>query len=58
MARRRAQPIQVQVEFETSRLAERYWVDAYAQVLPEIRSTQAAETADRPTHVDKKEARA
>jgi hypothetical protein len=58
MVRRRAQHIQVQVEFESSRLADHCWVDAYAHILPETRSNRAAENPKQPTQVPKKEARA
>lgn len=39
MANHHPRILKVEVEFEFSRLASQYLVDAYAQVLPEIRST-------------------
>lgn len=37
MANHPTRPLPVEVEFEFSRLASQYMIDAYAQVLPEIR---------------------
>jgi hypothetical protein len=39
MAKQHPRIQNIEVEFEFSRLASQYLVDAYAQVLPEIRST-------------------
>jgi hypothetical protein len=58
MVRRPVQHIQIQVEFESSRLAERCWADAYAHILPETRSNRAAQNPNPPTQAPKKEVRA
>lgn len=37
MANHLTRPLSIEVEFEFSRLAHQYLIDAYAQVLPELR---------------------
>jgi hypothetical protein len=48
MANHLTRTLAVEVEFEISRLASQYLIDAYAQVLPEIRCNTKASTSIEP----------
>jgi len=56
MANHHPQILKVEVEFEFSRLASQYLVDAYAQVLPEIRSTSKRSKPSESIQTSHKEA--
>jgi hypothetical protein len=56
MANHHPRNLNVEVEFEFSRLASQYLVDAYAQVLPEQRSTSRPSKRTKSMDIKIKEA--
>ncbi len=55
MANHPTRALSVEVEFEFSRLASQYLIDAYAQVLPEIRFNTKISTSIESTPANVKE---
>ena len=56
MANHPTRPLPIVVEFEFSRLASQSLIDAYAQVLPEIRSTTKTPKSNESKRASVKEA--
>lgn len=56
MAKRPPRPRRVVVDFEFSRLASQYLIDAYAQVVPEIRATTKSQKSNQSKRASAKEA--
>lgn len=56
MAKQSPRSRPVVVEFEFSRLASQYLTEAYAQVLPEIRSTTKAQKSNESARASAQEA--
>lgn len=55
MANHPTRTLSVEVEFEFSRLASQHLIDAYAQILPEIRLNTKSSTSIESTPANAKE---